>query len=116
MNTPSNEEEYEVIVATNIAELSKSFDNITLIVGEAFTSADKANFTVAAGTYLCCKTLVSSDVGYHAVWNELYRRAIFEGYELSEQGHTVEYFRSAPEGKQFELEEIELQLPVDIVN
>jgi len=114
MNTPGVEE-YEVIVATHIAQLSKSFDDITLIVGEAFTSADKANFIVAAGTYLCCKTLVSSDVGYHAVWNELYRRAIFEGYELSEQGHTVEYFRSAPEGKQFELEEIELQLPVEIV-
>lgn len=116
MNAPSDVEEYEVIVATNVEELSKRFDDITLIVGEAFTTADKANFTVSAGAFLCCKALISSDVGYHAVWDELYRRAILEGYELSDQGHTIEYLRNAPKGKQFDLEEIELQLPVEIVS
>ncbi|WP_160655252.1 helix-turn-helix transcriptional regulator [Photobacterium alginatilyticum] len=114
MDEPGDEE-FEVIVATDVEQLNNCFDDITVHVGEEFTSAFRANLAIAAGKYLCCKTNISTDVGYYAVWNELYRRAVLEGYELCEQGYTVEYLRNASTKLPYGME-IELQLPVEDVD
>ncbi|WP_087025164.1 helix-turn-helix transcriptional regulator [Thaumasiovibrio subtropicus] len=74
---------------TPFSELDKPVKEAQLWVGE-WCKVRQGETDVAAGDYFSCEVWVSSDGGYLAAWDSLYKQLLQQGLEVTETGFCIE--------------------------
>ncbi|AMO54518.1 hypothetical protein GZ77_23435 [Endozoicomonas montiporae] len=75
-----------------VSDINKPEKQQTYLAGKKVNCETQSNFMIPAGDYLCCRVRLNSMVGYFALWDVLYEKAMSLDIEPDPEGYVIELF------------------------
>lgn len=83
----------QLLSATPISELDRSWNDISYTIGEWQVSDDQYDFFIPEGYYLCCEVYLVTDMAFITAIDSLFLQAEKQGYQIDDNGYLIEMVR-----------------------